>query len=188
MMEVMRLSYEKSINLLKAKGVEFEAGLTDVEMGKIESTYKIEFPKSLKIFLMTVLPVSRGFYNWRNFEEDNIRFIKMVMNRPIEDVCELAEEIYWCDDWGEKPKDEVDIGRVVRNKLKNAPILLPIYGHRYIPVISVDNLPVISVHGIDIIYYGQDLEDYFEVEFGAKEQEAICFENFQPISFWTDII
>ena len=34
MMEVMRLSYEKSINLLKAKGVEFEAGLTDVEMGK----------------------------------------------------------------------------------------------------------------------------------------------------------
>ena len=56
-MEVMRLSYEKSINLLKAKGVEFEAGLTDVEMGKIESTYKIEFPKSLKIFLMTVLPV-----------------------------------------------------------------------------------------------------------------------------------
>ena len=114
------MSYEKSINLLKAKGVEFEAGLTDVEMGKIESTYKIEFPKSLKIFLMTVLPVSRGFYNWRNFEEDNIRFIKMVMNRPIEDVC--------------------------------------------------------------------DLEDYFEVEFGAKEQEAICFENIQPISFWTDII
>ncbi len=98
------MSYEKSINLLKAKGVEFEAGLTDVEMGKIESTYKIEFPKSLKIFLMTVLPVSRGFYNWRNFEEDNIRFIKMVMNRPIEDVCELAEEIYWCDDWGEKTK------------------------------------------------------------------------------------
>lgn len=48
MMEVMRLSYEKSINLLKAKGVEFEAGLTDVEMGKIESTYKIEFPKSLE--------------------------------------------------------------------------------------------------------------------------------------------
>ena len=56
------MSYEKSINLLKAKGVEFEAGLTDVEMGKIESTYKIEFPKSLKMFLMTVLPVSRGFY------------------------------------------------------------------------------------------------------------------------------
>ena len=73
-------------------------------------------------------------------------------------------------------------------KSTNAPILLPIYGHRYMPVSSVDNPPVISVHGIDIIYYGQDLEDYFEVEFGAKEQEAICFENIQPISFWTDII
>ena len=52
MMEVMRLSYEKSINLLKAKGIEFETGLTGVEMEKIESTYKIEFPKSLKMFLM----------------------------------------------------------------------------------------------------------------------------------------
>ena len=70
MMEVMRLSYEKSINLLKAKGIEFETGLTGVEMEKIESTYKIEFPKSLKMFLMAVLPVSRGFYNWRNFDED----------------------------------------------------------------------------------------------------------------------
>ena len=57
-MEVMRLSYEKSINLLKAKGIEFETGLTGVEMEKIESTYKIEFPKSLKMFLMAVLPVS----------------------------------------------------------------------------------------------------------------------------------
>ena len=93
MMEVMRLSYEKSINLLKAKGIEFETGLTGVEMEKIESTYKIEFPKSLKMFLMAVLPVSRGFYNWRNFDEDNIRFIKMVMNRPIEDVCEFADEM-----------------------------------------------------------------------------------------------
>ena len=136
-MEVMRLSYEKSINLLKAKGIEFETGLTGVEMEKIESTYKIEFPKSLKMFLMAVLPVSRGFYNWRNFDEDNIRFIKMVMNRPIEDVCEFADEIYWCDDWGEEPENEVDICRAVRNKLKNAPILLPIYGHRYMPVISV---------------------------------------------------
>ena len=188
MMEVMRLSYEKSINLLKAKGIEFETGLTGVEMEKIESTYKIEFPKSLKMFLMAVLPVSRGFYNWRNFDEDNIRFIKMVMNRPIEDVCEFADEIYWCDDWGEEPENEVDICRAVRNKLKNAPILLPIYGHRYMPVISVDNPPVISVHGIDIIYYGKDLEDYFEVEFGGKKQEAIWFENVQPISFWSDII
>ena len=41
MMEVMRLSYEKSINLLKAKGIEFETGLTGVEMEKIESTYKM---------------------------------------------------------------------------------------------------------------------------------------------------
>ena len=88
MMEVMRLSYEKSINLLKAKGIEFETGLTGVEMEKIESTHKIEFPKSLKMFLMAVLPVSRGFYNWRNFDEDNIS-----MTIKGQDAVKICREV-----------------------------------------------------------------------------------------------
>lgn len=50
----------------------------------------------------------------------------MVMNRPIEDVCEFADEIYWCDDWGEEPENEVDICRAVRNKLK-----MPLYYYRF---------------------------------------------------------
>lgn len=51
-----------------------------------------------------------------------------------------------------------------------------------------DRPPVISVHGVDIIYYGENLEDYFEVEFGEKEQDEINFERISPIPFWSEIM
>ena len=184
----IRLMYEESIKLLKLHGVEFETGLTIQEITKIEDVYKIKFPNSLKKFLMMALPISMGFYNWRNLEQDNVMFIKKIVNRPIEDVDELAEEVYWCDDWGEEPTNEMDIALIVRERLKSAPKLIPIYGHRYIPMTQEDNPPIISIHDIDIIYYGQNLEDYFKVEFGEKEQGKIDFKNINPIPFWSDIM
>lgn len=180
--------YEESIKLLKQQGVEFETGLTVEEIVKIQDIYKIIFPKSLKEFLMIALPISKGFYNWRNFEQDNVRFIKEIINRPIEDVDELAEEVYWCDDWGEEPENEMEIALIVRERLKSAPRLIPIYVHRYIPMIPEDNPPVISIHDIDIIYYGENIEDYFKVEFGEKNQGKIEFTNIKPIPFWSDIM
>ena len=180
--------YEESIKLLKRQGIEFETGLTVDEIAKIEDTYKIKFPKSLKQFLMMALPISSGFYDWRNFDHDNVMLIKKVINRPIEDVDELAEEVYWCDDWGEEPENEIDIALIVRERLKSAPKLIPVFAHRYIPMIPKDNPPIISIHDVDIIYYGQNLKDYFEVEFGGKEQQNIEFENINPIPFWSDIM
>ena len=182
------LIYEESIKILKQQGVEFEIGLTVEEIAKIEGIYKITFTKSLKEFLMMALPISKGFIDWRNLNQDNIMIIKKIINRPIEDVDELAEEVYWCDDWGKEPDNEIDIALVVRERLKSAPKLIPVYGHRYISMIPEDNPPIISIHDVDIIYYGQNLEDYFEVEFGGKEQGKIEFENINPIPFWSDIM
>jgi len=104
MMEVIRVIYEESIKLLKRQGVEFETGLTVEEIAKIEDIYKIKFPESLKEFLMMALPMSEGFFNWRNLDQDNVMFIKKIINRPTEDIDELAEEVYWCDDWGENQR------------------------------------------------------------------------------------
>ena len=106
--------YEESIELLKRQGVEFETGLTVEEIAKIEDIYILKFPKSLKEFLMMALPISKGFFNWRNLDQDNVMFIKKIINRPTEDVDELAEEVCWCDDWGNEPENEIDIALIVR--------------------------------------------------------------------------
>lgn len=180
--------YENSLNFLKTKGIEFERGLTLDELKQIENIYQIKFPGSLREFLMMALPISKGFYNWRNMQDDNVQFIKNIINKPLSDIYNMAEEVYWCDDWGEEPEDEVVISKKVRERLKEAPKLLPIYAHRYMPMILDGNPPIISIHDLDIIYYGKNLEDYLYVEFGNKTQNEIEFENITPIPFWSDIM
>lgn len=179
---------DQSWKLLKEFGIEFEKGLTLDEIMKIEKIYEIKFPDSLRDFFMIALPTSKGFYNWRNTEEDNVKLIKEVMNRPLDDIAEMANEVYWCDDWGDEPETEEGIAQEVRKRLEYAPKLLPIYAHRYMPMVIDKNPPIISVHDIDVIYYGKDIEDYFDIEFGEKKQSTIEFENIKPIQFWTEIM
>ena len=63
-----------------------------------------------------------------------------------------------------------------------------IYAHRYIPVYLDENPPVISVMGVDIIFYGENLAEYFKVEFGEKKHTEINCQKINPIPFWSDII
>lgn len=180
--------YKKSIDLLKQKKIVFENGLTFEEIVQIEKDYEIVFPRSLLDFLMTALPVSNGFYNWRNRGEKNVQYIKNMINQPIKYINDMPDEVYWCEDWGQEPEDKDTFKSEVKKRLKMAPKLIPIFSHRYMPMISNENPPIISVHGVDIIYYGENIQDYFNVEFGEKDQNTINFENINPIPFWTDIM
>ncbi len=178
---------KESMMLLKELGIEFDEGLTLEETIKIETIYGIKFPDSLKNFLMIGVPISKGFYNWRNMEDENVEFIKEIMNRPMISVDDMIEEVYWCDDWGDEPESE-EMVQEVKRRLECAPKLLPIYAHRYMPMVTDENPPIVSVHNLDIIYYGKDIEDYFEIEFGGKNQSMIEFDKIKPIEFWTDIM
>lgn len=186
--EVMKSMNKNCIELMMMHGVEFEKGLTYEEIVQIEKIYQIIFPNSLRKFLMTALPISNGFYNWRNTENPNIEFIKEVIRRPIEEIDKSAEEVYWCDDWGDEPEDVKDVAKEVRERLKKAPKLVPIYAHRYLPITLDENPPIISVHNLDIIYYGKNLENYIQIEFGVENQSEIEVNNIKPIPFWTDIM
>ena len=180
--------FEKSLNLLKSKGIKLESGLTSDELLQIERIYDIKFPMSLKEFLMTALPISKGFYNWRDFSEENVNFIKQMIEKPLMNVKNMAEDVYWCDEWGEEPYDKNVAVEKVIEKLSLAPGLIPVYAHRYIPMNEEDNPPIISVHNVDIIYYGENLEDYFNIEFGNKTQNELNYQNIKSIQFWSDII
>lgn len=43
-----------------------------------------------------------------------------MIKRPTDDIDILAEEVYWCNDWGTEPQNEIDIARTVRERLKSA--------------------------------------------------------------------
>ena len=86
--------YLEIIKLLKDKGIKFDTGLTQNELEKIYEIYKIKFPLSLKSFLTTALPVSDGFYDWRDFSSGNVTKIKNMMQHFYEFVKSASFEEY----------------------------------------------------------------------------------------------
>ena len=84
----------KVIQMLKNNGIKFNAGLTQSELEKIYEIYKIKFPLSLKSFLTTALPVSDGFYDWRDFSSGNVAKIKNMMQHFYDFVKSASFEEY----------------------------------------------------------------------------------------------
>ena len=97
--------YLEIIKLMKDSGIKFDAGLTQNELEKIYEIYKIKFPLSLKSFLTTALPVSDGFYDWRDFSSGNVTKIKNMMQHFYEFIKSASFEefipnsTYSLDQW-----------------------------------------------------------------------------------------
>lgn len=160
---------------------------------KIEEIYDFKFPNSLKIFLSEALPISLGFYNWRDFSDDNIGNIKNMMNYFFEYInhapCDkyIPNDNYWVDKWEKMPKDLYERKKIVLEEYKKAPKIVPIYMHRFMLIIDDKNPPILSIHYTDVIYYRRDLSEYFMVEFcGLKIEKNI--NDYKYIPFWMDLM
>ena len=169
------------IEQMKQAGVHFSVGLTDEEISKIEEIYKISFPQSLRAFYSIALPVctdKRDFPKWNDFSQENIDFIREQMNLPYQWLKRDIENGFWLPMWGKRSIDEL---------LKNAPKLIPIYAHRYMPSINISNPPVLSTVGRDTIWYGFSLQDYLAREFCNERPLEEPF-KVAYVPLWSDII
>lgn len=158
------------MNILENAGVKITETLTSEEIKRIEEIYGITLPKELCKFYANGVPVGTivnekadfsardGFYNWHDFSDENVAYIKEKM--------EFA--------YSEKLVPE------------NAPRLIPIYGHQYVPMMEMEELPVISVCGADVIFYAQNLEDFMErIMKPFERHEPVAVEG---IPFWSEYI
>ena len=172
-------------NLLLKNCIELQNGLSRKEIDTIESLYGFSFPTPLKDFYMEVLPVGNGFYNWRDFDANNIFAIQYMMKLPRKNFMENLE---WYEEIQSDMGDIANRKRLVGGIIDAAPLLIPIRAHRYIPICSLKEYPVISVHGLDVIYYGRNLYEYLEIEFGLKRHKDIDFSSIEYIPFWSDVM
>lgn len=189
--------YQKIVSILQTKKITFEQGLSLSEIEEIEKFYNISFPIELKNLYSVGLPVSNGFYNWRNMSNDNVKQIKKVLQRPILDIqAELIRDYednnyyndeIWCDKWGVRPNNINDACKILQAQYNQAPKLIPIYLHRYMPFIShSEETPVFSIMGSDIIYCGNNLISYLETEFKLKSYHNNM--KCQHVDFWSDLL
>jgi hypothetical protein len=179
---------------LEQKGVTFESGLAPNELADAQKRYAFLFPPDLREFLSLCLPVSEDFPNWRT---GTIKWgsgtapIAETLDWPARGMCfDVEKNGFWVRDWGPKPNDLQEAFQLARKMVKQAPALIPVFSHRYLPAepAAADN-PVLSVYQTDIIYYGSDLASYFANEFkfplSSQGDETDCPRR---IRFWSDII
>lgn len=143
----------------------------------------------MKDFLSSALPLSNNFVNWRDISKENIESIYARIDWPLEGMLfDIEHNVFWYDSWGEKPDNLEEAFNICKEEFKKVPKLIPICSHRYIP--SEPNEagnPIFSVYQTDIIYYGENLASYLEIEFGFKKYEQMDVSSIKDIRFWVDL-
>jgi hypothetical protein len=172
---------------LERAGVIFSAGMEERELLAVEKRYGFQFPDDLRRFLQDALPISPSWVNWREASEKEIQD---RLDWPYEGICFDVEcNGFWLEAWGPRPENLKSAFAIVKEQLLLAPKLIPICSHRYLPDRpNAEGNPVFSVHQTDIIYYGADLENYLENEFGYHFGTTYRIrEPLRKIEFWSDL-
>ncbi|XDD47314.1 hypothetical protein AB3N60_04295 [Leptospira sp. WS39.C2] len=188
----MEGNFKEIFNQLDRKGYHVTDGLTDTEISKIENEYSISFNIDHLKYLKTGLVIGERFYNWRDFSENNIYKIKKMLNWPLEGILfDIKNNLFWYNKIGKKPeKLENQIAIFSDWYHLNVPKLIPIYSHRFMPSEPKrSGTPVYSVYQTDIIYYGEDIISYFNLEFSLNITKEVVMnegENKEPY-FWNDL-
>ncbi len=181
------MDYKEIIEAMKKHNIKIADPLDRDALSKIEEIYGFKFPRALAEFYSHGVPVSEGFLNWGDFSKENVAKIKHILDSvPYNGLIFSVERGFWLESWGQRPEDENEREARVRELVKNAPKLIPVFGHRCVPIVDgLDDPPVISPTGRDQIYYSVGVADYLAYWICRTEPAA---PNFAYIPFWSDII
>lgn len=185
-----------------------QPGLTAREFDEVEQRYGFEFADDHRAFLAEGLPVwtdgddhpdkttDLGWPDWRNGDPGRLR---AHLDFALENALWRIEAGgYWHPWWpDQRPDDPTEAVRIARTRLADDGPLVPLYIHRYLPAGRGQwGHPVLSVWGVDVIYYGNDLVDYIDHEFISAAEyldpEADPPRRAQPAprspgTFWTQL-
>ena len=157
-------------------------GYSVSELDAAQNRFGLIFPPDLKSLLIDRRPV-RG-YDWRT--DDGA--IRKALAWPLEGLLfDVEENGLWWPEWNERPQEAEGRASVLQSILSDAPALIPILSHRYIPSEPCEaGNPVFSVYQSDIVHYRANLTDDFDREFGDPGQPL----GHEPkrVRFWSDMV
>jgi hypothetical protein len=174
--------------------------MSDAEVSEIEQAGGFTFPPDLRAFLQLGVPIGRregflkrlqldpAFPNWR---EDPAAIManarQWALNAFLDDI---EDNGFWMEEWGAQPSDVDEALAVAEQHIAAAPLLIPIYAHRFLPTEpNLPGNPVFSVwQAVDTIYMGYNLQNYLRNEFLPDERDWGKPEDYRAIRFWSRII
>lgn len=162
---------------LQVCGSPLAPGLTTAEISGVQARYGFTFPPDMRRMLQLALPVGDQWPDWRNGEPDQLRRDVAWPTQGI--LFDVESNGFWHPDWPSRPESVDRASSLAREVLAAAPVLVPVYGHRYLPSEpSIPGNPVLSVCQTDVICCGTDLLDWLRREFRSAPAS-------RAVPFWT---
>jgi len=155
-------------------------GYSQAELDRAQDRYGLAFPSDL-----TALWLEKRLVDGHDLNDEVA--MRRVLAGPFEGLLFDVETCFlWWPEWGERPASPDARAEVLRGVVAGAPKLIPLYSHRYLPAApNKAGNPVFSIHQSDIIYYGSDLENYFERE--IVDPNTPLGETIRQIPFWSEL-
>jgi len=181
------MKWSTEIALLQSRGVTFERGLTDAELSAAEERVGCRFPPDLHSFLQGALPTGQGWPDWR---EPDSQCITDRLDWPADGIAfDITNNVFWWPAWGNKPSALADAIALMRERVGEAPKLIPICRHVYLSAEpGVAGNPALSVYQTDIIYGGRDLGEYLRRILSGEEWPLPRCDEVRRIRFWSELI
>jgi hypothetical protein len=195
--EGRQLGEEAARRLARTGQYEIGPGLTDAELARIEQDYGFEFADDHRAFLAAGLPLNRPperghtrrqpWPNWRDGDPGSLR---EQLDWPIEGALfDVEHNALWLPSWGQRPAGASEALSVARQHLTEAPTMVPVCGHRYLPAgRGTHGHPVLSIYQTDIIIYGTNLASYIDSEFVSGWSISADWTPPPMVPFWSDFL
>lgn len=146
-----------------------ENGLTNAQLAAFEQVVGAQLPFELGLLLVMGVPDGDRWWRWdENPAAEWHRWLDQLHGGVLFDV---EHNGLWLHSWGAPPASVEERLSTVQSMLDAAPPLVPVRGHRCMPVVPVvpgdepRSIPVYSIVQTDIVIYGDDLAGWFHKQF-----------------------
>jgi hypothetical protein len=164
--------------------VRWAKGYTQAELDSAQHRFGLIFPPDLVALLREKRPVEG--HDWTDDAA-----IRRALDRPFNGLLDSVERgALWWPEWGTRPATAHAREQLLRDVVSLTPKLIPLIAHRYLPEEPHETgNPVFSIFHTDAIYYGANLKDYFEREFGDWHARRRPWPSqIKYIPFWSDLV
>lgn len=195
--DAVRLGVAAARRLARTGRYEIGPGLTDSEFSRIERDYGFEFADDHRAFLSAGLPLNGPAQSgrtwrkpWPDWREGDQADLLEQLGWPVKGALFDVQHGLWHPSWGQRPADSGAALSTAHRHLGSAPVMVPVYAHRYLPAgRGAHGHPVLSIYQTDIVIYGTDLADYIDREFSAAASPIS--DDWTPpplVPFWSDFL
>ncbi|HEY0105226.1 MAG TPA: hypothetical protein VGB91_04020 [Rhizomicrobium sp.] len=163
------------------------SGYTPTELDDIQAKWDLRFPPDLVVLYRerrrVVADEKYGSLDWTDTPDEKIRD---ALGWPLEGFLFDIRQGLWWPEWGDMPAGLDLRAEKLRAIFAEAPKLIPVCGHRYIPDTPHESgNPIFSVWQMDVIHYGANLDHYAGRENRVTLNADSEWPPLKPIPFWS---